>query len=128
MRLESGNVAAFQRDTTGSYWQHSHEAFQQGRLADTIATQQRQTFAFLDIERHPAQGMCSAIILVELIDLQHGLASQINFDYAFVGLHLLHGTFGQYRTFMQHGDLATLGNFLDKAHVMLHHHDRMLTA
>jgi hypothetical protein len=45
-----------------------HEAAQQRRLADAVAAEQRRALARGHVERHVAQDVAAAVILVELVD------------------------------------------------------------
>jgi len=49
----------------------AHQALEQGGLADAVASEQAGDFADLRLERQAAQDMAAAVILMQLLDLQH---------------------------------------------------------
>jgi len=57
-------------------------------------------------ERDAAERLAGAVPEIDVLDAQHGSASQIDFDHALAVLHLVERALGQDGTLVQHGDLG----------------------
>ncbi|MNY49144.1 hypothetical protein D3C86_1845380 [compost metagenome] len=69
--LERGDRLAFPVHGAFLRWQQTHQAFEQGGLAHAISAEQAGDFADLHVKRQAAQDVASAVVLVQLFDLQH---------------------------------------------------------
>ena len=92
-RAYGGSAAMFafvEADVARAHRQQPHQALEQRRLADAVAAEQRRALAGGHLERHVAQDVAAAVVLVEVRDGKHGfmLAAQKDFDDLLVLLHL----------------------------------------
>lgn len=72
VRPESGERTALPGDLALAGRDQAHQAAQQGGLAHPVATEQAGHLAHLRLEAQATEDMATAVVLVELVDLQHG--------------------------------------------------------
>jgi hypothetical protein len=65
------DVAALQADRSRLHRHDAHQGLQQRRLADAVAPEDDRDLADLRVEADVAQDVRAAVVLVDLIDLQH---------------------------------------------------------
>src|SRR5690606_13532868 len=71
VRFEGGDGFAFPVHRAFLGRDQAHQAFEQGGLADAVAPEQAGDFADFRLERQAAQDVAAAVVLVQLLDLEH---------------------------------------------------------
>ena len=67
IRRQAGELVAFEADAAARHRHQAHQAFEQRRLADSVAAEQRRTRAMRQLEAHVAQRLAAAVVLVEIV-------------------------------------------------------------
>ena len=91
-----GDQLAIKRDAAFTQWHQAHQGFEQGGFTHTIAPEQNGDLSGMGLQADIAQNMRAAIVLMDVLYIQHGLASQIHINHTLIGLHLLKTALRQY--------------------------------
>src|SRR5262249_50415284 len=70
-RLQLGDVGAVERDRTAADRMLAGERIEEGGLADAIASEHAGHLARLRRERHRTQRLCSAVVEIDGVDVEH---------------------------------------------------------
>jgi hypothetical protein len=117
LRREGGEILAGPFDAARLRALQPNDRAHQRGLADAVAAEDAGDAARLGDEINAAQAARGAVGEVEIGDLQHRSAAQIDLDHARILLHLVDRAFGEHRALVQHGDLAAEGT--DELEVVL---------
>ena len=98
-----GDQLAIEGDAAFTQRHQAHQGFEQGGFSHAIASEQNSDLSSMGLQTDIAQNMRAAIVLMDVLYIQHGLASQIHINHTFIGLHLFKAALGQYRAVAKHG-------------------------
>src|SRR4051812_533524 len=118
--LQTRDIVAVEHDRArGNRVLPDHRAQERG-LADAVAPEHASDLAGFGRDRDAAQRLRRAVEQVDVLDLKHRSAPQIDFDDPLVGRDLVDGAFREHGTLMQAGDLDA--ELAHERHVVLDHH------
>src|SRR5258706_8987902 len=69
--LVAGDVLLIEKNPAASGRDHAHQRFQQRRLADAIAAEERGHLAWRHLEREVAQDVAAAVVLIQIGNGEH---------------------------------------------------------